>query len=101
MPGTSLLRGVVYAATVAHARAVVASLAGILAEGQRAGRFAPVNPLVLHGSIIAPLMFFLATARVRRRIDRDDTFGAAAVRVDAVVAHIQQLALVQLEGKVL
>jgi AcrR family transcriptional regulator len=87
-------------ATVRSVRDVLGALRAILKEGVRAGRFQPVNPIVLHGGIIAPLMFFLATARVRRRLDRGARLGAAAISTGDVVTHIQQLALAQLEGRV-
>jgi AcrR family transcriptional regulator len=88
------------AATVTHVRGVLAALHAIIEEGRRAGAFGRVNPLLLHGGIIAPLMFFFATAGVRRRLDRGGALGVAAIHIDTVVAHIQQLALAQLEGKV-
>jgi TetR/AcrR family transcriptional regulator len=88
------------AATVRYARDVLASLGAILDEGNRRGCFQPIPPLVLHGGIIAPLMFFFATTRARRKLARGGVAGAAALSTDAVVAHIQQLALAQLEGRV-
>jgi len=57
------------------------------------------NPLVFQGGVIAPLMFFFATTRVRRRLARGGATGAADISTDEVVAHLQQLALAQLEGK--
>ena len=87
-------------ATVAHVHGVLAALRAILDDGVRAGCFGRVDPLVLHGGIIAPLMFYFATARLRRRLDRRGTLGSAALRVDEIVLHIQQLALAQLEGKI-
>jgi TetR/AcrR family transcriptional regulator len=88
------------AATVAHVHGILAALRAILDEGTRSGRFRPINPLMLHAGIIAPLMFFFATQQVRTRLDRRGTLGSADMRIDTVVAHIQQLALAQLEGKV-
>jgi AcrR family transcriptional regulator len=87
------------AATVTHVRSVLAALSRIIEEGARTSAFRRVHPLVLQGGIIAPLMFFFATAGVRRRIDRDGTFGAAGMPTGDIVAHIQQLALAQLEGR--
>jgi len=87
------------AATVAHVRGVLAGLTAILDEGARGGAFRRISPAILHGGIIAPLMFFFATARVRQRLDPGGPLGAS-MEIDAVVAHIQQLALAQLEGKV-
>jgi TetR/AcrR family transcriptional regulator len=89
------------AATVAHVHGVLASLQAIVDEGTRAGRFRPIPPLMLHGGIIAPLLFFFATRRVRERLDRTGTLGSAALHIDAVIAHVQQLALAQLEGRLI
>jgi len=55
--------------------------------------------MILHAGIIAPLMFFFATARIRRKLARGGATGAADIRIDRVIAHIQQLTLAQLEGR--
>ena len=81
---------------IRNVRGVLTSLAAIQDEGRRAGRFRPISPLVLHGGIVAPLMFFFATAPVRRRLARR---GVVDVSAGEVIAHIQQLALAQLEGR--
>jgi AcrR family transcriptional regulator len=86
--------------TMRYMTGVLASLVRILEDGQRARCFQPANPLLLQGGIIAPLMFFFATARVRRRLDRAGAPGAAAISIGDVVARIQQLALAQLEGRI-
>ena len=88
------------AATLAYVRDVLAALGGIIAEGVRLGRFQPAHPLLVQGGIIAPLMFFLATAPLRRKIGRVAIPGVPAVSRDMVVAHIQRLTLAQLEGKI-
>jgi TetR/AcrR family transcriptional regulator len=54
------------AVTLSYVREVLGALGGIIAEGVRAGRFQPAQPLLVQGGIIAPLMFFLATAPLRR-----------------------------------
>ena len=85
----------------ASARDVLGALSGIIAEGCRAGRFQPVPPFIIQGSVIAPLMFFLATDRMRREIDRaGPPAGLAGMTLDMVVAHIQRLTLAQLEGRI-
>src|SRR3954468_10870228 len=50
--------GHVDAGALRYVREVLASLTAILDEGRRRGRFKPANVLLIHGSIIAPLMFF-------------------------------------------
>jgi AcrR family transcriptional regulator len=87
-------------ATLGYVRDVLAALGAIIAEGVRAGRFQPAHPLLVQGGIIAPLMFFLATGPLRRKIARAGVDGIASISTDAVVAHIQRLTLAQLEGKI-
>jgi AcrR family transcriptional regulator len=88
------------AATLGYVRDVLAALGGIIADGVRAGRFQPAHPLLVQGGIIAPLMFFLATAPLRRKIARAGVAGVSGISRDMVVAHIQRLTLAQLEGKI-
>jgi AcrR family transcriptional regulator len=86
-------------ATIDRVRGVLGALGHILEEGHRAGRFQRVNPIVFQGGIIAPLMFFFATARLRGKLARGGATGAADIPAAEIIAHIQQLALAQLEGK--
>lgn len=87
-------------ATLAYVRDVLASLAGIIAEWVRAGRFQPLPPFMVQAGIIAPLMVFLATSRMREKIARLTRADVTGVSRDAVVAHIQRVTLGQLEGKI-
>ena len=87
-------------ATLRHAGAVLATLARILDEGRRAGRFRPANPLLIHVGIVAPLMLFLATTPLRRKLDRAGASGAAEISRDTLVAHIQHVTLAVLEGRI-
>lgn len=88
------------AATIDYVRDVLAALRAIVSEGCRRGVFRPVHPMVLQGGIIAPLMFFLASARLRQKIERAAPDARLAVTRDDIVAHIQRLTLAQLQGKV-
>jgi len=88
------------ASTLGYVRDVLGALGAIIAEGVRAGRFEPTQALLVQGGIIAPLMFFLATAPLRKRIARAGADGLANLSRDIVVAHIQRLTLAQLEGKI-
>jgi AcrR family transcriptional regulator len=88
------------AATLDYVRDVLGALGGIVAEGCRRGVFHPVNPMVLQGGIIAPLMFFLASARLRQKIERAAPAARFTVSRDDMVAHVQRLTLAQLQGKI-
>src|SRR5690349_19899214 len=86
-------------ATIGYVRDVLGALGAIIDEGRRAGRFRAIDPLILQGGIVAPLMFFFATTRVRRKLARGGATRAADIPTGEVIAHIQQLALAQLEGR--
>ncbi len=88
------------AVTLGYPRAVLATLSAIIDEGRRAGRFTAASPILVQGGIIAPLMFFLATERLRRKMQRAGAAGAAELPRDQVVAHIQRLTLALLEGRI-
>ena len=87
-------------ATLEYVRDVLAALGAIIDEGRRRGTFHPVHPMVLQAGIIAPLMFFLATARLRQKLERTTGASQLAVSRDTIVAYIQRLTLAQLEGKI-
>jgi len=85
--------------TVAYIRDVLASLGRIIEEGHRAGRFRRLEPLLIQAGIIAPLMFFCATARLRRKMERAGAPGLSSLTREMVVDHLQRITLAQLEGK--
>lgn len=87
------------AATIAHIRRVITALRRILREGTEAGRFQPLNPLLVHAGVVGPLLLYFASAQVRQRLGRAGVPGVAMVSRDAVVAHVQRLALLALEGR--
>jgi hypothetical protein len=87
-------------ATLAYVRHVLETLAGILEEGRRAGHFRPANPLLIHAGIVAPLMLFLVTGPLRRKIGRNAPRGVTPITRDDVVTHIQRITLAVLEGRI-
>lgn len=85
--------------TLHYARAVLGTLTAMIQEGQHAGRFVQVNPLLVHAGIVGPLIFFLATAGLRGKLE---AAGVAAVReldLERVIAHIERMTLAVLEGR--
>jgi TetR/AcrR family transcriptional regulator len=85
------------AATLTNITSIVQVLAGILRDGVAAGRFRPVNPLLLHGGIVAPLLLFFASERLRTRIVRAGLRDVPAITSAEVVAHVQGVALAMVE----
>jgi len=88
------------AGTLRDARDVLGALGSIIEEGCRAGRFHPANPLVIHATIVAPLMFFFATGKFRQKLDRHGARGAARISRDEVVTHLERVTLAVLEGRI-
>jgi TetR/AcrR family transcriptional regulator len=84
--------------TTSHITAIVKTLGAIMAEGIAAKRFRPVNPLFVHAGIVGPLLLYFASGEVRKRLARRGVKGADALERRDVVAHVQRIALVTLEG---
>jgi TetR/AcrR family transcriptional regulator len=87
------------AATVREVAGIVQGLVAILQDGARARRFRKVHPLLLHGSIVGPLLLFFASGGVRRRLEQAGLAGAAQLTRDEVVAHVQRVTLALVEGR--
>jgi len=81
--------------TIVHIRRVITVLGRIVREGIDAGRFQPVNPVLVHAGVVGPLLLYFASAQLRRRLDRAGVPGAAIARGD-VIAHVQRLTLMAL-----
>jgi AcrR family transcriptional regulator len=78
---------------------IVKRLAAIVQDGVRTGKFRPVDPLLVHGGIVGPLLLYYASAGVRRRMARAGVKGADAYKSSEVIAHVQRVALATLEGR--
>jgi TetR/AcrR family transcriptional regulator len=87
-------------ATLGYLRDVLGALGRIIAEGTHDGRFQPLPAFMVQAGIIAPLMVFFATSRLREKIARLTQADVTGVSREAVVAHIQRVTLAQLEGKI-
>jgi TetR/AcrR family transcriptional regulator len=87
-------------ATVGDMAVIIKSLSAIIDEGVRAGRFVPVNPLLIHAGIIAPVLLFFASAGIRARIARAGVPGVSHIDRDQMVAHVQRVTLGLLEGRI-
>ncbi|MFI5177951.1 MAG: TetR/AcrR family transcriptional regulator [Vicinamibacterales bacterium] len=73
---------------VAQMRRVVDTLGEILADGRRAGVFRDVNPFITQIGIVAPLLFFAATAPVRERLRPIVPAHIADASRQEVVTHV-------------
>ena len=86
------------AATLQEVAGIVQGLVTILHEGVRTRRFRKVNPLLVHGSIVGPLLLFFASAGVRRKLAQAGLAGATQFTRDEVVAHVQRVTLALRRG---
>jgi AcrR family transcriptional regulator len=80
-------------ATLRGTAAVVAILDGILSEGERAGRFRRVNPVIVHMGIVAPILLFLSSEDARHRLGKAQVPGVALLTLDLVIAHVTESTL--------
>jgi TetR/AcrR family transcriptional regulator len=78
---------------VAHFRAVLTTLAGILDDGRRVGVFGPSHPFVTQLGIVGPLLLFLASAPIRERFRPRVGVSLAPASMDAMVAHVKNMTL--------
>jgi TetR/AcrR family transcriptional regulator len=86
--------------TLRYAQGVVEVLGGMIQAGHRAGRFVRVNPLLVHAGIVAPLMFYMATGGLRRKLEAAGMHALRELDADRVVAHVQRMTLAVLEGRI-
>ncbi|HXT69229.1 MAG TPA: TetR/AcrR family transcriptional regulator [Vicinamibacterales bacterium] len=81
------------ASVIMQFRRVLAALGAILAEGQKAGVFRKADPLVVQISLVAPLMFFAASAPLRERAAQLAPPSPPLPGLDAVIEHVQAATL--------
>ena len=86
------------AETLQEVAAVLHGLMAILQEGIRMRRFRKVNPLLVHGGIVGPLLMYFASGPLRRRLGRGGLAGATSIDRREVVAHVQRVSLGILKG---
>ena len=86
--------------TLGDISAIVGMLSAILREGVAAGRFEPVNPLLVHAGIVSPVLLFFASGRLRQRIEKAGIANAAHVTAEEVVGHVERVTLALLAGVV-
>jgi len=77
------------ASVIQEFRRILGALAAILAEGQQAGAFRPAHPFVVQMGIVAPLMFFAASAPLRERAGRLLPPVTATPDLDTVIRYVQ------------
>ncbi len=86
------------AATLREMAGIVRALSDIVDQGVRMGRFRPINPLLVHGGIVGPVLLYFASAGIRRRIGRIGVRAFRTIDRDDVVNHVQRVTLGLLQG---
>ena len=84
--------------TMAVIVGILQQVASAVHDGVAAKRFVPANPLLVQLGIVGPVLMFFATAPMRRRAPSQLQL-ATQLTTEEVIAHVQRVALLTLEGK--
>ena len=84
--------------TMAIIGRVLGHVAAAVQDGVTVKRFKPANPLLVQLGIVGPLLMFFATAPLRKKAPAP-LDAAAQLTTEQVVAHVERVALLTLEGK--
>lgn len=76
---------------------ILQRVAGAVRDGVAAQRFQPAHPLLVQLGIVGPLLMFFASEPMRRKVP-GQLAGAAPLTTEQVIAHVQRVALLTLEG---
>ena len=85
--------------TLAEVAGIVQKLVLILQDGARTRGFRRINPLLVHGSIVGPLLLFFASGGVRQKLQKAGLAGVAQFTRADVVAHVQRVTLALVQGR--
>lgn len=77
---------------------IVRTLTGFIHAGVQAGTYTPIDPLLVHGGIVGPLLLFFASGRLRARMASAGVNAAGRYGRDEVVGHVQRVTLAVLRG---
>jgi TetR/AcrR family transcriptional regulator len=78
-------------ATMAYPLRVASAVRYIVERGVREGTFRPVDPLLTHLTLVGSLLFFFATAPVRKRLFAAGRTGFSRPDTRRYVEHMQEL----------
>jgi TetR/AcrR family transcriptional regulator len=79
-------------------RRILETLAGILHDGRVSGAFGPAHPFVTQMGIVAPLLVFSASARMRERMRPQLPPGLIGVTREEVVRYVEAATLAVLRA---
>jgi AcrR family transcriptional regulator len=84
-------------ATVQVIGGILQRVAGAVRDGVAAKRFQPAHPLLVQLGIVGPLLMFFASEPMRRKVP-GQLAGVAHLTTEQVIAHVQRVTLLTLEG---
>ncbi len=76
-----------------HLVSIVGIVRRVGARGAREGVLRPVNPLLLHFGLVAPLVFFASTEPARQRAAREHALPFAMPSIAEFVDYLEELTL--------
>jgi TetR/AcrR family transcriptional regulator len=76
-------------ATLAELSAVPSAFASMIARGVQSGVFRSVHPIAVYFTTIAPIIFYLASAPIRRELAQARLLNLAALPTDVFIKHVQ------------
>lgn len=88
-----LLSNGIEPALVPYLVRITAVTRALAARGAREGVFRPVDPLLFHFGLIAPVIFFLATDPARRRASSEGTVPFVMPDVQDFLGYVEELTL--------
>ena len=83
--------------TMALIAGILQQVASAVRKGVATKRFVAVDPLLVQLGIVGPLLMFFAGAPIRRKA-ASQLKDAVPITTDQVIAHVQRVALLTLEG---
>jgi TetR/AcrR family transcriptional regulator len=70
---------------------VVRAMSGIIDQGRAAGRFGPVDPILLYLTTVWPIVVYLATTPIRNALARVAHVDVGRLDPERFIAHLQML----------
>ena len=92
MPARSRKAAPAWIARPEGARAVPRTVAGIVEEGVTTGDFRPVDPVFAYFSMLAPIVFYLAGAPIRKELSHLHVINMRAMSPAQFVEQAQESA---------
>ena len=86
--------------TMAEVVGIIQRLTAILQDGVRSRGFRKINPLLVHASIVGPLLLFFASRVLRQRLQGAGAPAAVQMTRDDLVDHVKRVTLALAEGRV-